>query len=334
MKLYEITSDAGIEQLQITTRDRPAIKSDQVLLKLHAASLNYRDLMVAGGGYPRNDSRPVIALSDGAGEIIEVGNDVSSWKVGDRVMPNFMRDWIDGPVDEKALKSGLGGGVDGVLAEYIAVDAQALVAIPEHLSYAEAATLPCAALTAWNALESAGTSKGDTVLILGTGGVALFGIAFAKALGARTIVTSRSEAKLKAISDLGVDDELVLPSDGDYSEPVLKLTNEKGVDHVLDIGGPGSIERSLKATRVGGTVSLIGVLDTDSTSILPALLNAQRIQVIYVGSVEMFTRMARFIADHQLRPHIDRTFTFAAAKAAYHYLAEQKHTGKVVIEFT
>ncbi|MEM1012895.1 MAG: NAD(P)-dependent alcohol dehydrogenase [Planctomycetota bacterium] len=331
---YRIVSDAGVpdalERVDVAT---PEPRRGEVVVAVKACSLNFRDLIVTKGGYPRNDTKNVVPLSDGAGEVVAVGEDVSKWNVGDRVAANFMRDFLAGPATETALRSGLGGGVDGMLQQRVALPADSLVKVPDHLSYEEAATLPCAAVTAWNALESAGTQAGDTVLLLGTGGVSIFGLQFANALGATTIITSSSDEKLELAKKLGADHVVNYGKNPEWQDEVLKLTDGRGVDNVLEVGGAGTLERSLQSVRVGGTVSLIGLLTNpdEQPSILPALLNAQTIRGIYVGSVHRFETMNRAVAGHQIKPVIDRVFDFGEAKEAYTYFASQKHVGKVVI---
>ncbi len=333
MKAYRVSEPIGIEGLRVVDLPEPRPGPGEVVVRVRATSLNYRDSMVIKGGYPRNDRRPVIPLSDGAGEVSAVGSGVTTWKVGDRVAANFMRDWTAGGVTETALRSSLGGGIDGMLTQQSALPAHSLVRIPDHLSFEQAATLPCAALTAWNALTAAGTRAGDTVLLLGTGGVSIFGLQLAKAMGARTIVTSSSDEKLATARSLGADVTINYRSTPRWSSAVIEATAGRGVDHVLEVGGPGTLEQSLLATRPGGTISLIGLLDPGQTqpSVLPALLNAQTIRGIYVGSVEMFEAMNRAISVSRLTPVIDRVFAFDQAKEAYAHLTSQTHTGKIVI---
>lgn len=333
MKRYQVVSAAGLpDSLEQQDFDPPPLKSHQVRIAVKACSLNYRDIMVTQGGYPRNDTRPVTALSDGAGEIIELGSDVARWQVGDRVMVNFLRDWIAGPVDETALRSGLGGGIDGMLAETVAMDADALVRIPKHLDYRQACTLPCAAVTAYHALATAGTTAGDVVLLLGTGGVSIFALQLSKALGARAIITSSSDQKLRQAQQLGADDTINYRTHPQWQDEVRRLTDGSGVDHVIEVGGTGTLTRSMQATRVGGTVSLIGVLGQGEPDMTHAMMNAQTVRGIYVGSVELFERMNRILELHQIEPIIDKVFSFSEAHAAYQYLRSQQHVGKIVID--
>jgi NADPH:quinone reductase-like Zn-dependent oxidoreductase len=333
MKRYRVISDAGLpDSLQLQDFDPPALKPHEVRIAVKACSLNFRDTMIAKGGYTRNKTRPVVPLSDGAGEIVECGAEVHGWRQGDRVMVNFLRDWIAGPVSDAALRSGLGGGIDGMLAQTVAIDAAALVRIPDHLNYQQASTLPCAAVTAYNALSAAGTTAGDNVLLLGTGGVSIFGLQICKALGARTIITSSSDDKLAKARQIGADEMVNYRTHPEWQDEVRRLTNGDGVDHVIEVGGTGTLGRSMKATRVGGTISLIGVLGQGEPNMTNALMNAQTIRGIYVGSVEMFSKLNRLIEYHKVEPVIDKVFPFDQAHAAYEYLTSQNHVGKVVIE--
>ncbi|GAA5508705.1 NAD(P)-dependent alcohol dehydrogenase [Novipirellula caenicola] len=336
MKSYLIDSDKGIDAIQKVDVTEVSPGAGEVKVKMKAASLNYRDLIVAGGGYIRNDTRPVVPLSDGAGEVTEVGAGVTRWKVGDRVSPIFMRDWIDGAVDSAKLKTGLGGGVDGVLAESMIVREQSLVAIPDGMSFAEAAAVPCAGVTAWHALfESGNLQPGQTVLLLGTGGVSIFALQLAKAAGARVIITSSSDEKIEQATAMGADMSVNYSKHPEWHKHVHDLTGGNGVDHVVEVGGPGTLERSIKSAGVGGHVHLIGVLDSPGAKISPMLsvFNLLTIRGIYVGSRQMHQRMLAAMTVNQIAPVIDKTFSFDDAIAAYHYFASQKHVGKVVIEF-
>jgi NADPH:quinone reductase-like Zn-dependent oxidoreductase len=332
MIAYRIVSDQGIDAIERARIDTPRPGPGEVSIDLRAASLNFRDLVVAKGGYPGNDRRPSVAMSDGAGVVAEVGPGVTAWKPGDRVVANFMRDWAAGAVTEPALNSSLGGGVDGVLAERFLTRADSVVPIPHHLDFAEAATLPCAALTAWNALTAANTTAGDTVLMLGTGGVSVFALQLAKAMGAVPIVTSSSDAKLERARALGAVHTINYTTHPDWHEQVLKITDGRGVDHVMETAGPGTLERSLQSAAIGGTVSLIGIMaDGTPPAMTIALLRALTVRGIYVGSTEMFSAMNRAIEAAGLRPVIDRRFAFDDALNAYRSFEKQTHFGKVVI---
>ncbi len=332
MRAYQIVSTDGFEDLRRIERPQPEAGPGQVVVRVRACSLNYRDTIIVRGGYPRNDTRPVVPLSDGAGDIVAVGAGAGRWKTGDRVCVNFLRDWTAGAITEPVMHTCLGGSIDGMLSEYVAMPAHALVRIPSHLSYEEAATLPCAAVTAWNALTGAGTKAGDDVLLLGTGGVSIFGLQLAKAMGARVLITTSSDDKGARAKQLGADIVINYRTRPEWHEAVREATGGRGADHVLEVGGLGTLQRSLMAVRVGGTISLIGLLtQAEPPSILSTLLNAQTIRGIYVGSVEMFEAMNRVIELQRLRPVIDRTFPFDQAPEAYRHLAQQVHVGKVVI---
>ena len=334
MKRFQIVSDAGLPDALISADvPEPSPGHGEAVISIRACAFNYRDTLIPVGGYPRNRTRPVIPLSDGAGEVAALGEGVSSWKVGDRVMINVVRDWISGPIHDAVMQTSLGGGVDGVLAEKIVVPAHALVAIPEHLSFEQAAAVPCAGLTAWAALTRAGTKAGDTVLLLGTGGVSIFGLQFGKMLGARVIITSSSEEKLAKARELGADVTINYAENADWHKAAKAATGGVGVDNVLEVGGPGTLEKSIKATRPGGTVSMIGTLEMGQKppAIVLAMLNAQRLQGVYVGSREEFEAMNRAVSLHRLEPVIDRTFGFDEVYSAYEYFASQKHVGKVVL---
>jgi NADPH:quinone reductase-like Zn-dependent oxidoreductase len=335
MQSYLVTTDGGIEAIEKVDRPEPQALPGQVKIRMRAVSLNYRDLSVAAGGYIRNDTRPVVPLSDGAGEVVEVGDGVTRWSVGDRVSPIFVQDWIDGSATDAILRSSLGGGIDGVLAEYVAVPEDSIVAIPDQMSFAEAATIPCAAVTAWHALfEVSRIAAGQTVLLLGTGGVSIYALQLAKIAGARVIITSSSDEKLERAKLLGADETVNYRAHPEWQRHVKTLTNGVGVDHVVEVGGPGTLERSIKSTAVGGHIHLIGVLDSPAAKISPMLgvFNLLNIRGIYVGSRAMHERTIRAIATNNIKPIIDRSFAFDDAIAAYRYFASQKHVGKVVIE--
>lgn len=334
MRAYLVDSTGGIDAVKRVDLPDPSPKPGEVLVRIRANSLNYRDLGITRGGYARNDKRPVIPLSDGAGEVVALGEGATRFKAGDRVVANFFRDWIAGDVTEEQMHSSLGGGIDGTLCELVSLPEEAWLPIPDHLSFEEAATLPCAAVTAWQALVSLGRLKaGDTVLTLGTGGVSIFALQFAKLHGATVIVTSSSDGKLGRAKALGADHGINYGTTPDWHDEARRLTGGRGVDHVIELGGPGTFEKSLAATAVSGRVSLIGVLTGAAGAVNPmaALYNRITVQGIYVGSVEMFAAMNRAISGSKLRPVIDRTFGFEEALDAYRYLKSGAHFGKVVI---
>ncbi|MDV2995800.1 MAG: alcohol dehydrogenase [Chroococcidiopsis sp. SAG 2025] len=335
MKAYEIQNDkSGLDALTLVERPQPQPKAGQVLVKIKAASLNYRDLLVAKGAYGAKSLKPIVPLSDGAGEVVAVGEGVTRVQVGDRVAGIFMQTFISGELTAEKANSALGGAINGVLAEYVVFDEQGVVKIPAHLSYEEAATLPCAAVTAWNAMIAEGQLKaGDTVLLQGTGGVSLFGLQFAKMMGARVILTSSSDEKLDRAIQLGADVGINYKTTSDWDEKVEKLTDGRGVDLVVEVGGSGTLSKSLRAVGYGGKVAMIGVLtgiagDVSTGSIL---FKHIRVQGIYVGSRDLFEDMNRSISLHQMKPIIDRVFPFHEAKAALAYLESGAHFGKVCI---
>ena len=323
MRAYEINSDGGVDALTLTERPDPMPGPGEVLLKVRASSVNYRDLSTIEDPESRNLPYPRIPNSDGASEVLEVGEGVTRVKPGDRVMATFFQRWIDGPITEEAMASALGGAMDGML-----------VAIPEHLSDVEAATLPCAALTAWNSLVEQGNVKpGETVLLLGTGGVSIFALQFANLLGARAIITSSSDDKLAQAKALGAWETINYRRTPDWEKSVLELTDGRGVDHCVEVGGAGTLARSVAATRVAGSVGLIGVLTGGELNPTLIMRKSIRLQGIYVGSRRMFEDMNRAIAQHGLRPVIHRCYPFEDAPEAYRAMREAQHFGKLVIEF-
>lgn len=339
MKVYEIHNKPGLEALTLTERPDPIPGPGQVLLKMRAASLNYRDLLVVKGNYgsPDQPPTPIVPLSDGVGEVAALGAGVSRVKAGDRVAGAFMPGWVAGEFSQEKAASALGGGsVDGVLAEYVVLHEEAVVPVPEHLTDEEAATLPCAAVTAWYALLVGGELKpGETVLLLGTGGVSLFALQFAKSAGARVILTSSSDEKLQKARALGADETINYKETPDWDKRVLELTGGRGVDYVVEVGGADTLNKSLRAVHWGGQISLIGVLSGFGGEVNTAAILSKnvRVQGVYVGSREMFEGMNRAITQGGLRPVVDRVFPFAEARAALDHLESGRHFGKVVIGF-
>jgi NADPH:quinone reductase-like Zn-dependent oxidoreductase len=333
MNAFEIQNSFGLESLHLTQRPQPKAGPGQVLLRMRAWSLNYRDLMVAKGVYNPRLKLPLIPLSDGVGEVVEIGPGITRVKAGDRVAGAFMPGWIAGSLTDAAARTGLGAGPDGLLAEFAVLPAEGVVHLPAHLSDEEAATLPCAAVTAWNALIASGNLRaGDSVLIQGTGGVSLFALQFARLSGARVIATSSSDAKLGRVIQMGASDGINYKTTLDWEKKVLELTAGIGVDHIVEVGGAGTLPRSLKAVRLGGTISLIGVLSgTGEVNPIPILMKSVRVQGIFVGSREMFEAMNRAIALHRLKPVVDRVFSFEQAPDALRYMESGAHFGKIVI---
>jgi NADPH:quinone reductase-like Zn-dependent oxidoreductase len=333
MRTWQIPS-FGIDNIEIVDRLMPQPLPGQVLVKVEAVSLNYRDLLVVLGKYNPKLALPRIPCSDGAGEIVALGEGVTRWNLGQRVAGIFMQNWIEGPADAAKQRGALGGDIDGMLAEYVALGESGLVEIPEHLSLAAAATLPCAGLTAWNAVVHAGRIKaGDTVVIQGTGGVSIFALQFAKLLGARVLGTSSRDEKLRRAHNLGLDAGLNYRQTADWAKWVLEQTGGVGTDLVVEVGGAGTFAQSLKAVRIGGTVAQIGVLSQSSEplSVGPILHKQVHLQGIYVGSRADFEEMNRAIALHSLQPSIDEVFAFEHAKDALRRLASGAHFGKLVI---
>jgi NADPH:quinone reductase-like Zn-dependent oxidoreductase len=332
MKAYEI-QQFGLEGLAIVDRPVPEPGANQVLVKMHAWSLNYRDLTTVTGRYNPRLKLPQVPLSDGAGEIAAVGSEVEGLKAGDRVANTFFERWVSGAPTDAQARTALGAGRDGVLAEYVTLHQDGVTPVPEHLSYAEAATLPCAALTAWNALVSQGNIKsGDTVLTLGTGGVSIFALQFALISGANVIITSSSDEKLERAKKLGAVQTINYKKTADWGKHVRQICGDRGVDLVVEVGGPGTFNQSVAALRRGGTLALIGVLAKDSNpNILPVLMNAIRVQGIFVGSREMFSAMNSAISLHQLHPVIDRTFAYDEVREAFRLMEQGGHFGKICI---
>jgi NADPH:quinone reductase-like Zn-dependent oxidoreductase len=335
MKAYEYRQ-FGVENLLLVERDTPRPGSREVVVHFRAASLNYRDLLFARGVYNKNPRFPVVPLCDGAGEVVAVGEGVTRWKQGDRVCPIFMQGWLEGERTAEKARTALGAGeLDGVLREQAAFCEEGLVRIPDHLSFEEAATLPCAAVTAWNALVHVGrVNASHTVLTLGTGGVSIFALQFAKMHGARVIATSSSDEKLARLRELGADETINYKKTPDWDKELLRLTNGNGVDHVVEVGGAGTLPKSVNAVRLEGRISLIGVLASGSGfDPIKVLMKGLRLQGIFVGSRQMFEAMNKAIATNHLKPVIDRTFPFAQAREALAYLESGAHFGKIVIQF-
>ncbi|HQT76223.1 MAG: NAD(P)-dependent alcohol dehydrogenase [Rhodospirillales bacterium 20-64-7] len=333
MRLYKIPHASGIDSLTMVEAETPHPARGQVLVRMRAASLNYRDLMIVQGRAARGaPAADLVPLSDGAGEVVAVGPDVTRVKPGDRVAAAFMQSWIGGPIGPEDAPSSLGGAIDGVLAEYKLFDHTGLVHIPDHLSFEQAATLPCAAVTAWNALFGGQPMlPGDSVLVLGTGGVSVFALQFAVAAGFTVVATSSSDAKLDTMRRLGATHGINYRTEPEWQDRVVALTGG-GVARVVEVGGPGTLGRSIAAARQGGEIGLIGVLTTGGDiSPVTAMRKGLILRGIYVGSRQMFEAMNRAISTHKLEPVIDRVFPFEQAADAYRHLESQKHLGKIVI---
>ncbi|MBD0380477.1 zinc-dependent alcohol dehydrogenase family protein [Paenibacillus sedimenti] len=337
MKAYEIQSGFGLDQLKAAERPMPVPGRGEVLIKMRAVSLNSRDLGVIDGFYNPNLRMPFIPISDGVGEVVALGEQVSRFKTGDRVSGIFTQSWISGEPTQENWVSTLGSPLDGLLAEYAVLPEQGLVLVPNLLTDEEASALPCAGVTAWHAVVEEGKIKaGETVIVQGTGGVSLFALQFAKLHGATVIVTSSSDDKLERAKGLGADFGINYKQTPDWNKIVLEQTNGRGADHIVDLGGSATLNRSISALRVGGQISMVGGLSgfrVEGFDIIPAILRKARLQAINVGSRDMFETMNRAIEQSGLRPIIDCIFPFEHAIDALHYMTKGSHFGKICIKF-
>lgn len=325
----------GLDGLRVRQRPVPDPGPGEVHVRFHAASLNYRDLLVALGHYNPRMSVPRILGSDAAGEIVRVGQGVSGLQPGDRVASLFFQSWDDGEITRAVGKSALGDAIDGVFASERVLPATGVIRLPDAFSFEQAATLPCAAVTAWNALVEKGqVHAGETVLVLGTGGVSLFALQIAKAHGARVLLTSSSDEKLERGRALGADETINYRTTPAWDEEVLRLTGGRGVDHVVEVGGSGTLPRSFHAVRVGGQVHLIGVLSEpgERVDVLSVLRKSLRLNGIFVGSRAMFARLEAGMLANRIEPVIDRRFPLSEARAALEYLQGGGHFGKIVLQ--
>ena len=335
MKSFEIQA-FGIDNLKVVEKEprRPGVR--EVLVRMAAASLNYRDYLVVKGDYNPKMKLPRVPLSDGAGVVEEIGPDVTRVKKGDRVAGCFMQTWIEGPPTPEKGASALGGAIDGVLSEYVVFHEDGLVQSPPSLTDEEAAALPCAGVTAWHALfEHSSFAPGDSVLLQGTGGVSTLALLFARRAGLRILLTSSSDQKIGVAREMGADETINYKKTPDWDKEARKLTDGLGVDHVVDVGGNDTMPRSLKAVRTGGVISSIGILAGKEPSISAGqfLMNSVRVQGIYVGSRAMFERMNCAIEFHKLKPAIDKVFPWTDYKEALRYMEGQSHFGKICLKF-
>lgn len=335
MRAYEIGLFSGLDSWRLVDRPTPKPAYGQVLIRVHAVSLNYRDVVIASGHYPfPAPTSEMIPASDGAGEVIAVGEGVRGWKCGDRVAGIFSQSWQGGPQTDDAWITTLGGAVDGMLAEEVVLDQAGLVRVPDSLSWEEAATLPCAGVTAWNALNGLSTLKaGETVLCLGTGGVSIFAAQLAAASGARVIITSSSDAKLAKAKAFGAHDLINYRTTPEWHDEVRRITEGRGVDRVIEVGGAGTLPKSIASVRPGGVIALMGLL-AEGQPIDPAaiLIAGAIVRGIMVGSRDMFEDMNRVIELHRIKPAIDRVYSFDDAKTALADLVKGDHVGKLVIK--
>jgi NADPH:quinone reductase-like Zn-dependent oxidoreductase len=334
VRAIEIRGAFGLDNLAVVERPDPRPGPGQILVRLRAASLNYRDLLTVEGKYNPKQKLPLIPCSDGAGEVLETGEEATRFQPGDRVCTVFAQKWIAGRPTRERVRSTLGGPLDGTLAELAVFDQEGLVKTPDHLTDEEAATLPCAAVTAWSALVTeGGVTAGDTVLVQGTGGVSLFALQIAKSLGARVIATSSRDEKLARVREMGADETINYREVPDWGARAKELTGGVGVDHVVEVGGAGTLPQSLQSVRFGGTISLIGNLAGTKSELLLTHVFMQRIRLqgILVGDRESFEAMNRAIALHGLRPVVDQIFPLEDSPAAFRHMAAGEHFGKIVI---
>jgi NADPH:quinone reductase-like Zn-dependent oxidoreductase len=325
----------GFEHLKLQEDDVREPKDDEVLLEMRAMSLNYRDILMIKGNYNPKLKMPLVPCSDGVGIVIKKGKNVDHLNEGDRVIPIFAQGWYDGSPFRNMLRKTLGGPLDGTLQKYMIVPAMDVVNTPEYLTDEECATLPCAGLTAWSALVELGRVKpGEKLLTLGTGGVSIFALQFAKMMGAEVILTSSSEEKLERAKNLGADHTINYKTNPDWEKEVLKITKMQGVDHIIEVGGVGTLERSIKSVKPGGSIYLIGVLAGKQAplDLTPVLMQNIKIQGVVVGHKRALEEMIRAMNYFKLKPVIDKTFEFEKATEAFRYMASGSHFGKVCIK--
>lgn len=335
MKVYTLQGGLGISHLQEVQRPKPEPGPNEIVIKMRAVSLNARDLGVINGFYNSNFSEPFVPISDGVGEVVSIGNKVTRFKLGERVSGIFTQSWISGEPTKENWVSTLGFPLQGMLAEYVLLPENGLVRVPNHLTDEEAATLPCAGVTAWHAIVVEGKVRaGEVVVVQGTGGVSLFALQFAKLHGATVIITSSSDEKLEQAKILGADFGINYKQTTEWDKRVLELSNGHGADHIIDLGGAATLNRSISALRVGGRISLIGGLSgfhVDGFDIIPAILRKATLQAINVGSRDMFEQMNHAIEENKLRPVIDHIFPFEQALDALHFMANGSYFGKICI---
>jgi NADPH:quinone reductase-like Zn-dependent oxidoreductase len=332
MKTWRVAAGGGVEGLKIQTESPAALGPTSVRVRLRAATLNYRDLMVLKGFYPVSTKEPLVPGSDGAGDVIEAGSAVTRFKVGDRVTTCFFPDWVEGRMSGPKIATALGAGFAGTLAEELVLDERSLVGSPAHLDHAQAASLTCAGVTAWNALfETGGLKPGQTVLLLGTGGVSIWALQLARAAGARVIITSSSDEKLARARAMGASETINYSKLPEWSGEVRRLTGGEGVDLVLEVGGEKTAQQSLASVRMQGSVIVIGGVSGFGGAIAPRALisSATRMQGVYVGSRQMHEDLARFVSGAKIVPMVDKVYAFGDAPEAYRHFEAGRHFGKV-----
>ena len=332
MKQIQLKKPGGLDNILLCDADVPKPKSNQIVIKIAASSLNYHDLLVALGFIPTEDRR--VPLSDAAGEIVEIGSDVKDWKVGDHVMSVCFPNWQNG-APKYELLSFIGDHEDGYATEYIAIQESAVTKMPSYMNFAQAATLPCAGLTAWRALVDDGNLKaGETVLVQGTGGVSIFALQLAKSMGAKVIATSSSEGKLNRLKELGADEVINYKETPEWGKEVLAKTNNEGVDHVIEVGGGGTFGESVRATKLGGHIALIGVLSGPNASeiVLPRIFLKQiRMSGISMANKESQIAMIDYLEANQIEPIISDSFPLSKLADAFQHQIDNKHFGKISI---
>ncbi len=336
MKTFELHSETGIDGLKLVEKPTPTQTPGpgRVLLKLSAASLNYRDVAIAHGRYAPGIPLPLVPLSDGCGTVIGVGAGVTRVKMGDRVVPLFFEGWPAGAPNLDAAMTARGTPLPGCAQEFLECSAEGVSRVPDHLTNEQAACLPCAALTAWRSLIVEGRIQaGQTVLLEGTGGVSISALQFAKMSGAEVIITSSSDAKLAHARKLGADHTINYNTHPEWSKEVRRITRGRGVDHVVEVGGAGTFKEALKSVTIGGHISIIGVLSGKDTQLPlgPILMYNLRLQGIMVGNREQFEQMCRAIALHKIVPVVDKTFPFEEFPKAMQYMVNGSHFGKVCL---
>jgi NADPH:quinone reductase-like Zn-dependent oxidoreductase len=335
MRVFQIEGDWGMEHLKLSTRPEPKAGPGQVVVKMAASSLNYRDLVVPNRGYGSHTGNlPLIPVSDGAGTVVETGPGVRRVTAGDRVCPSYFQRWISGEPDLERLTQSLGGPIDGTMTDYMCLSEEGVCKVPEYLSDLEAATLPCAALTAWSALVTCSSTRpGDRVLVQGCGGVALFALAFAKALGAHVTVITSSDERIERVRQLGADATVNYRDMPEWAKATRDITGGRGYDLILELGGEMTLPQSLRCVRPGGTIAMIGILSGSAMAASLGLIITRqvRLQGVTVGHRDGFEAMLRAMAQHRIKPVIDRVFAFEELKVAMAHLQSGRQFGKVCV---